>query len=202
MIEFSAMCPVWSEWDGWACILFWPLFWYISEVNEESALWGRAESKIPLFPSVVLLSTDTNITQQVQRIAHQWLLPTYRRSSAVFQNSQPSYCLEISRGWWGRVSTAFLLNTHPFPLLSYKQYRSMNTKGRKSLWKKRMAPMPRPPSIVRAWGRVKLFCLPTSILNLFCRKHEVKMDIVGNFHWSKWKRCSRLALLNGKEDRE
>ena len=38
LIEFSAMCPVWSEWGGWICIVFWPLFWYISEVHDEPAL--------------------------------------------------------------------------------------------------------------------------------------------------------------------
>lgn len=87
-----------------------------------------------------LLEYFYSLAQRIKFIfVHQWLLSTYRRSSALFQHIQPSYSLEACRNWWGSITIACLLNTS-LSFLSCKQYSSLNTRTRKSFWRKKIGP--------------------------------------------------------------
>lgn len=154
LIEFSAPCLVWSEWDEWACVLFWPVVCYISEANE-SAFWGRTESKIPLFPSIVLLTTGTStILGRCRKLLSSGCCSDYCDLQKVFcsVSKYPAKLLSGHIEAGEEESLQSFYSIHPaLTWLSCKLYGSMNTREECHFEKKGYAqcllhpPVPWPP---------------------------------------------------------
>ena len=159
------------------------MFWCIKEANEESALWVRTTSKTPLFPSVVsaLIHRHKCDSQQMQRMA----------PSGCWQPAGlPAKLLPGEE-----ASLQAFSSMHPAPVSSVVAIQLHECKKEVPLKRK---DGPHAPSPLWEFGvREKSAYLLTPILNLLCRKHEVKMGLVGNVHSGKWKQGPGRAQPNG-----